>query len=104
MGCQHADRRLTLTCYDWADGKIVWDLSVPNPEYSSPVLADGKLILLCNKGERLWLVDSQTGKRLADTEVGAKVWTSPAIVNGRLYLRLADDSLACYDLSASANE
>ena len=64
-GRQQGDTNTSVICYDLATGKPRWVCPIPNPEYSSPILADGKLIVLGNSGKRLLLVESQTGKLLA---------------------------------------
>ncbi|MGD0092472.1 MAG: PQQ-binding-like beta-propeller repeat protein [Planctomycetota bacterium] len=98
-GRQQDGKDTSLTCYDLATGNPRWVCSIPDPEYSSPILADGKLIVLGDKGKRLILVDALTGKLLANVPINGKRWSSPALANGLLYVRLADDGLACYDLT-----
>jgi len=97
-GRQQDDKNTSLTCYDLATGTPRWVCSIPDPQYSSPILADGKLIVLGDKGKRLILVDALTGKQLANVPINGKLWSSPAFANGLLYVRLANDGLACYDL------
>ena len=71
-GRQQDDKDTSLTCYDLATGKPRWVCSIPDPEYSSPILADGKLIVLGDKGKRLILVDALTGKLLANVPINGK--------------------------------
>ncbi len=102
-GRQQDDTDTSLTCYDLATGQPRWVCSIPDPQYSSPILADGKLIVLGDKGKRLILVEALTGKLLANVPINGKLWSSPAFANGLLYVRLANDGLACYDLTAQTN-
>ena len=102
-GRQQDDKDTSLTCYDLSTGKPRWVCPIPDPEYSSSILGDGKLIVLGDKGNRLILVDALAGKLLANAPINGKRWSSPALANGLLYVRLADDGLACYDLTAQAN-
>jgi len=102
-GRQLAAGQPACICYDLETGKHLWERVIPDPEYSSPLLADGKLILLGNKGKRLTMLNAQNGKPLASIAVNGKLWASPVIANGRLYLRLTDDGVVCFDLTAQAN-
>ncbi len=103
-GRQQDDTDTSLTCYDQATGKPRWVCPIPAPEFSSPILADGKLIVLGDKGRLLILVDAPTGKLLAHVPIHGKRWSSPAFTNGLLYVRLGNDGLACYDLTAQTND
>ena len=103
VGLHQANTNTSVSCDDLATGKPRWVCPIPNPEYSSPILADGKLIMLGAIGKRLLLVDSLTGKLLANASIAGKPWSSPALANGLLYVRLADDGLACYNLMAQSN-
>lgn len=93
----------TLRCVEIATGRIAWDAEVPSPEYSSPIVADGKVILLAEKGRKLMAFDARsgTGRLIGSVEVNALMWTSPAFADGRVYVRLAD-GLACYDLTSGS--
>ena len=102
-GRHQRDTNTSVTCYDLATGKPQWVCPIPDPEYSSPILADGKLIVLGDNGKRLLLVDSRTGRLLANAPIAGKPWSSPALANGFLYVRRTDDGLTCYDLTAQTN-
>lgn len=75
-------------CLDFDTGEVQW--SSDQPGHASVILADGKLILLNDRGEVLLVRPSPEGyEELARTEVfgGEICWTAPALENGRLYLR-----------------
>lgn len=133
-----------LACIDLATGDADWSdyLDVANPQFSSPIAADGKVLyayesLICVQatpegfrplfdarfgedglmaGEatfrRLLKLDDLAGEPNAAEEAEKRLvrhlgrnaplpCASPAIADGRIYLRLKN-GLACYDLRAAA--
>ena len=90
--------RAHACCRNMDTGQLIWQIDIGDPQYSSPILADNKLIFLTDIGHNLHIIDSITGRRLGLFHVNGKSWASPAIVNGLLYVRLADDELSCFDL------
>ena len=66
---------------------------------TSPVLADGKLLVLENNGSHLSITSSQPAayRQFARVRIDAMGCTSPALSNGRLIVR-QKDKLACFDL------
>jgi outer membrane protein assembly factor BamB len=96
---------VVATCRDLATSKVLWETPVAPNEYSSPIIADGKLLALVDKGATLVQIDANPkarGKILASAKVGALVWTTPTFSDGRVYLRLKD-GIACYDLTKKGN-
>ena len=87
------------------DGKIAWNQGKVNGEgITSPVLADGKIYALTDRGNTLLMLRATPAKfdLLGKASVGSLQCASPAIAGGRLYLRLGDgDGIACYDLTAA---
>jgi len=86
-------------CRDIMTGQEIWKVDIADPEYSSPVFADGKLFVLEGLGHKLLVLDGISGKRLCEVEVNARGWKSPTIANGRLYLGMPNGNLACFDLT-----
>lgn len=89
-----------ITCRDLMTGKIAWAREVDRPEYSSPIIAEGKLFALVENGATLVMVDASPaggGKVLGQLKVDAFHWTSPVLSGGFLYLR-TPGGFACYDL------
>lgn len=85
----------TLKCVDWATGTQKWEQ--PGLGKGSLIAADGKLIVLSEKGE-LVIANAAPGgfKELCRTQVlTGKCWTSPAIAGGRIYCRNAKGDLVC---------
>jgi len=80
--------RGTFRCLDFRTGQVCW--SSDQPGQASMVVADGKLLLLNDRGQaRLVRVDPQRYQELACADIfpGETCWTAPALQGGRLYLR-----------------
>ena len=84
-------------CVDLATGKVYWEQKLPNTEFSSPIVADGKIISVVGQSLFMWAPSPDQYKVLGQAAVGAETCTSPALVDGRLYLRLRHH-VAAYDL------
>jgi len=87
-------------CIELMTGKVLWDGSPGGGEISSPILVNDKIVALWDNGNSLVLIRA-TPERYellgkADGIQGA-LCTSPAVADGKLYLRLKD-AVACYDL------
>jgi len=80
--------RGTFRCMDFLTGQIRW--SSDRPGQASMVVADGKLIMLNDRGQVLLVrVDPDHYQELACADIfpGETCWTAPALDGGRLYLR-----------------
>jgi outer membrane protein assembly factor BamB len=89
-----------LLCVHLDTGRVAWDESIDFAEVSSPIVADGKLFAVC--GTFLWLLQATPEKYGVLSQVDCRITlcTSPALVEGRLYLRQAN-GVVCYDLRAA---
>ncbi|NDB75291.1 MAG: hypothetical protein EB141_06540 [Verrucomicrobia bacterium] len=94
----------TYRCID-LNGKVVWQKSVEGGYgTSSPVLADGKIFHIVNFKDaakiKLTMFSASTTMPATfyEASVSAMDHTSPAICDGRLFIRLVD-GVACYDLT-----
>lgn len=85
-------------CADYTTGDILWNQPAKS-EISSPLLADGKILVLENNGTQLTILDANAEEytELASTKVRAMRCPSPAISDGFLYVRKAD-RISCFDL------
>jgi outer membrane protein assembly factor BamB len=89
-----------LLCVHLDTGKVAWDEVVDFAEVSSPLVADGKMFAVC--GTSLWVLQATPEKYgvLSQTEARITLCTSPAVADGRIYLRQAN-GITCYDLKSA---
>jgi outer membrane protein assembly factor BamB len=89
-----------LTCLDFKTGDKKW--SQKGMGTGSLMLADGKLIILGEKGKLVIAEASPQGfKELSSAQIlpKTKCWTVPVLANGRIYARSAAGQLVCVDVS-----
>ncbi|MEY4386828.1 MAG: Quinohemoprotein alcohol dehydrogenase precursor [Verrucomicrobiota bacterium] len=87
-----------LRCVDFATGEVKWTDKASGK--GTLILADGKLLVLSEKGE-LMIADAspEAFKPLSRAQIlGGKCWTAPALANGKLYARNAKGDLVCVEL------
>jgi len=86
-------------CVELATGKVNWQENEVNSTITSPIIADGKLMVLENNGTHLRLVKAAPNAytQLARAKIEGMGCTSPALSNGRLIVRQRE-KLACFDL------
>lgn len=87
-----------LRCLDARTGELKWKHE--GLGLGSLLAADGKLIVLSDKGELVVAPVSPTGFHpQAQAQVmGGKCWTVPVLANGRIYCRNAQGVLICLDV------
>ena len=92
-----------LKCLDLRTGNVRW--AERSLGKGSLIAADGKLIVLGEKGELVIAEASPAAfKPLARAQVlGGKCWTAPVLANGRIYCRNARGDLVCMDVSGNDN-
>lgn len=78
-----------VTCYQAADGKKVWQQELNVAISSSPVLANGRIYLFDRDGKAYVLQAGREFKQLAVNSLGEPCYSSPAMVDGRIYIRTA---------------
>ena len=95
-----AKQETAFRCLHLPTGELKWGSK--DPKFGSLILADGKLIILSDKGELLLAEASPAEfKPLARAKVlSGLCWTPPALADGRLYVRNARGELRCLDLGA----
>jgi outer membrane protein assembly factor BamB len=74
-------------CYEAATGKEVWTQHLAGEFRSSPVLIDGKVYLASDRGDVYVFPANGTFQLLARNSLGEGVTASPAVAEGRLYIR-----------------
>jgi len=89
-----------LSCLDSKSGQVKW--AQQGLGKGSLMLADGKLIILSERGKLVIAEASPLGfKELASAQIlTGKCWTVPVLANGRIYARNADGQLVCIDVSS----
>ncbi len=93
----HRPSRGEFRCLDVATGEIRW--SSKEPGHASLIVADGKLILLNDRGEVILArANPEEYTELARARVFANeiCWTTPALANRRLYLRSPSKAVCLY--------
>lgn len=90
-----ADDKGIATCFDAATGTLLWRKRLGGRFTASPVAAAGRLFFTDESGSTLVLDATQPDYyELSRNETGEDVYASPAISQGRLFLRTAK-SLIC---------
>lgn len=87
-------------CVRLDDGEICWDEDIPKTDFSSPVIVDGKALVVTKKALLMLGTDPTEFKILGQAAMEITPCTSPSIAGGKLYLRL-NNGIACYDLRTS---
>ena len=88
-----------LRCLAFDTGEVKWTDKISGK--GSLMLADGKLIVLSEKGELFVAEASPAGfkPRSRAQVLGGKCWTTPVLANGRIYCRNAAGDVVCVDVS-----
>lgn len=78
-----------VTCYDAKTGdKVYGDKLGPRTYYyASPVAADGKIYCCSRNGVVIVVQAGDTFKLLAQNKIGERIFATPALVKGKIYLR-----------------
>lgn len=88
-----------LNCLDWKTGDKIW--SQKGFGKGSLMIADGKLIILSDKGKLAIAEASPDGfKEIASAKVlDGLCWTVPVLSNGKIYCANHEGDLVCLDVS-----
>jgi outer membrane protein assembly factor BamB len=89
-----------LRCVEFMTGKVKW--KEPATGMGSVMAADGKLIVLSERGELIFAeAKPDAFKALARTQVlGGRCWTVPVLSHGRIFCRNAKGDCICLDVSS----
>ncbi len=85
-------------CFDAKNGKGVWEkkrIGNLGEYYASPIAGDGKIYVTGNNGHIVVLKQGPTVKMLAKNDLGEPCIATPAIADGRLYVRTIN-KLYCF--------
>jgi outer membrane protein assembly factor BamB len=81
-----------LTCLDARSGKDLFGQKRLGPEgmfYASPVAGDGKVYIASDSGNVVVLKAGASFEVLADNDLGESIAATPALVDGKIYVRTA---------------
>jgi outer membrane protein assembly factor BamB len=97
--CISEKSRGQLMCFDLRDGSIVWSESSFAP-YGTLMIADGKLIVLDEKGELVIADATPEGyrERSRVRVLDGRCWVMPVLANGRIYAKDNLGRLVCLDV------
>ncbi len=89
--------RCSLKCVDLMTGGAVWEEN--SIGFGSLMAADGRLIILTEKGELAIAKASPEGyEEISRAQVlSGRCWSAPVLVNGRLYVRNAPGKVLCLE-------
>ena len=88
-----------LRCISFDTGEVKWTDKVSGK--GALMMADGKLIVLSERGELLVAEASPTAfKPISRAQVvGGKCWAAPVLANGKIYCRTGPGDVVCVDVS-----
>lgn len=88
-----------IVCVKADSGEVAWEEEIESQEISSPILADGKIIGVLDDywSLAMWRATPEGFDLLAKAKMPLAACTSPALADGKLYVRLKN-AVACYDL------
>jgi outer membrane protein assembly factor BamB len=86
--------RGVATCCELNSGEVLWTERVGGKYFSSPIIAGDKLYGVSSDGECVVLAADREYELLGRTDLGDAAHATPAVQNGRMYLR-TERSLAC---------
>jgi len=90
-----------LMCFDLRDGAEVWAERTFAP-YGTLMIADGKLVILDEKGD-LVIAEAAPGgyRELARAKIlSGRCWVMPVLANGRIYAKTNKGDMVCLDVDA----
>ena len=76
-----------VICVDAETGKRVWQERMGGVYSATPVAADGKIYLFSESGDALVLRAGRESEILARNKLSEHIIASPAIANGKLFVR-----------------
>jgi outer membrane protein assembly factor BamB len=83
-----------VTCVDARTGERIWQERIGGIFSASPVAGDGKIYFVSETGETVVLAAGREPSLLERNPIEGRLIASPAISNGRLYLRTDDHLLS----------
>jgi outer membrane protein assembly factor BamB len=81
----------TLSCFNFADGKKLWEKEFKGEFNASPSIAGDNLFLFTVKGDMIVVKASDKFEEVRRSKVGDKVYASPAFTDGRIFIRSVEN-------------
>ncbi len=72
-----------LVCYDFTDGKVIWEYKFPDQLHSTPAYREGTIYCGCNDGN---VYAIREGKQLWKTDTGGAIKTNPTVFGDHLFV------------------
>ena len=95
------DMASIVTCFEAATGAVMWQERLGRPRRegfsASPVFVDGKVFFTNDDGETFVLKAGPEFELLHTNDIGARTLASPALVDGRWYIRTERELVAIGD-------
>jgi outer membrane protein assembly factor BamB len=85
-------------CVKLDTGEVKWDRKIYACDFSSPIVADGKIFAVQRSGILMIEATPEKYSEIKLVKCKPTYCSSPAIVDGKLYLRLKD-AVGCFDLT-----
>jgi outer membrane protein assembly factor BamB len=76
-----------VSCFRIATGEVLWSQKPAGRYFGSPVCVDGKLYCITTDGDVVVLRAGPKYELLAENPLGEKSHATPAVANGRMFLR-----------------
>ncbi|MBL4641221.1 MAG: PQQ-binding-like beta-propeller repeat protein, partial [Verrucomicrobiales bacterium] len=76
-----------VTCVRGKSGEIVWQERVEGRFFGSPVWAERRLFCISTTGKVVVLAATEKFRQIAVNDLGEPTHSTPALANGRLFLR-----------------
>jgi outer membrane protein assembly factor BamB len=77
----------TITCFDAKNGALLWKHENEEGFYSSPIVVDGHVYLTDRAGVTHIVKADKEYSAVGSCELGDKIDSTPAFMNGRIYIR-----------------
>ena len=91
-----------MTCVVSATGKQVWQADLDERFYASPVYVNGRIYVVTRKGEVIVLKAGTVYKVLAKSTLPEISDATPAIANGRMYIRTLNHLICIGDANTKS--
>lgn len=103
-GNSNLGRVVTLTCMNFETGEVMW--KERGLGCGSLMIADGKLLILNEKGELVLAEASahQFRELARSSFLDGRCWTVPVLLHGKIYGRNAAGTLTCVQLPKRSND